>query len=216
MGIITGNGYGDAVFINGKIYILCYGYPDIEFEETHVAFLLTSDDNGETWELESNLSLNTGTSTSEADFTYSNEQNLLFGFSRSQNTDPRYLYYLESSDKGTNWNHLMKLGAQGDCPDIFRLSDGRYIVIIRAYGNRNVYMGYFTLPSEFPSLSYANKTNLLENIKIECMVKGTFGTSHGDIAYPSIVSLEDGKIMIAYYDIGAGGVFAKLIDEENI
>ncbi|MBD3351958.1 MAG: hypothetical protein GF364_10780 [Candidatus Lokiarchaeota archaeon] len=216
MSIITGNGYGDPVCIENEIYVLCYGYPQTTLDETHVAFLLTSNDNGETWILKSNLSLSMGISTSEADFWYNSTQDLLFGFSRTQNTDPRYLYYFDSTDRGTSWLHLKQLNIQGDCPDIFQLLDGRYLVVIRAYGKQNVYVGYFTLPSNFAGISFEDKENILENIEIKCLKRTTFRSSHGNVAYPSIASIDGEKILVVYYDIGAGGVFGKIVSENAL
>lgn len=213
MGIATGNGYGDPVLIGDSIYILCYGYPNVTYEETHVAFMLQSNDNGTSWDLVNEISLETGISTSEADFWY--ENSLLFGFSRTQNTDKRYLYYIESSDTGMTWD-LYRTDVLGDCPDIFRISDGRYIVAIRQTGGSNTYLGYFTLPSDFPTNDASQKHAVLDGLQVKCLSKATFGVSHGDVAYPSIIQLKNNRILCVYYDIDAGGVFAKIVHESDL
>lgn len=213
MGIATGNGYGDPVYIDDSIYILCYGYPNATFDETHVAFMLQSDDNGTTWDLISELSLNSGISTSEADFWW--ENSLMFGFSRTQNTDQRYLHYIESDDLGQTWT-INSTTILGDCPDIYRMSDERYIIAIRAFDGPNRYLGYFTLPQNFASLSDSEKESQIDAIEVKCLAKTSFRASSGDIAYPSIIGLNDGKILCVYYDIDAGGIFAKILDESDI
>ncbi|MHA1339469.1 MAG: sialidase family protein [Promethearchaeota archaeon] len=218
--ITNGNGYGDPVFVNGSIYISCYGTtsPNSSASNlTHMAYILKSDDNGESWSLHSTFSedsIKCSISTSEADFLYNQSNNLLFGFSRTQNLRRRYLYYFESSDLGLSFDKFMATNILGDCPDIFRLSDGRYIVAIRAFAKTYPYLGYFVLPADFATNS--NRYAICQNLKIKCMAKPKYGTKSSDIAYPSIVGLDNGTILVVYYDINGGGIFGKIIEEKNL
>ena len=66
--ITSGNGYGDAVVVNGSIYILCYSFTPQTAQESHMSYLLCSNDNGESWVFKNNLSLGSGISFSEARF----------------------------------------------------------------------------------------------------------------------------------------------------
>ena len=213
LGIKSGNGYGDPVIVDGTIYILCYGHAVEGTETTHLTYLFNSTDNGESWKVGNAISPGDDLSTSEADFWYAD--NLLFGFTRTQNTDKRYLYYFESPDLGKSWGTPQKTNILGDCREIMQLSDGRYLVAIRAYlDSTATYLGYFTLPKDFAT--HSDKQEYYEKIELKCLVSTTFGQSVGDGSYPSIISLEGNKILVVYYDIGAGGVFSKICSESDL
>ena len=101
-----------------------------------------------------------------------------------------------------------------------RLSDGRYFVAIRAYTTflfnpvNFVYLGYFCLPSDFAERT--DKETFNTHLSLKCLAKPIFGTKRGDIAYPSIVLLGEGKVLVIYYDISNGGIIAKKVKETDL
>lgn len=216
--ITSGNGYGDPVIIDNSIYLLCYGFTPENAQETHMSFLICSKDNGESWEFKNTLALGSGISFSEADFW--SDHGLLFGFSRTEDKPFRYLHYFESSDVGQSWSVISPTNIQGDCPEIIRLSDGRYLVAIRSYSSYGfhptnfVFLGYFCLPSDFTNRT--DKVSLYKHLNLKCLAKPKFGTKRGDLAYPSIILLGEGQILVIYYDISNGGIIAKTVKESNL
>ncbi|MEX2682756.1 MAG: sialidase family protein [Candidatus Sigynarchaeota archaeon] len=216
-GVGNGNGYGDPIMIQGKIYILCYSRPDPPAFPHYSSFLLTSSDNGTTWEYKSKINKNSTIPANEADFLLGNASgsDLIFGFTRTMDTSGDLLHYFESSDHGVSWPVLFSTNIWGQSPDLFQLSDGRYVVAYRARNDQGIYfIGYFTLDAAFPSFS--NKRETLTRLVQKCLVKTTYGQGRSDMGYPSIVSVGSGKILVVFYDIDAGGVFSKLIDEKNL
>jgi hypothetical protein len=214
-GIETGNGYGDAVVVGGDLYIACYGFGPRTTNLTHMSFFLKSPDNGETWSVISAFEESmTDVSTGETDFVYSQPEDLLFGFTRTQTEDPRHLYYFESHDRGTTWTNFTRTNIRGDCPDILRLQDGRYACFIRGFTGDFRYLGYFLLPADFPS--NPNRVALAQQLEVTCFEKGWMDTHYGNIAYSSAVPLPENSLLVVYYSIDEGGVFAKIVAESDL
>jgi len=195
LGSNSGNGYGDPIVENNQILIECYG---------DKAFWLKSQDNGETWTYLSILDGNPSVTMNEADAIKIG--NKIFGFSRTGANEQEKLYYFESLDNGLTWK-VKPTNIFGHCPDIIQLPDGRFIVTIRARSTLlNYYIGYFTLPATFASENF--ETIEISNLSAKCLIKTEFGQRR-DIAYTSTVICKDGSLLVVYYNIAAGGVFAQ-------
>ncbi|MEX2681688.1 MAG: exo-alpha-sialidase [Candidatus Sigynarchaeota archaeon] len=216
-GAANGNGYGDAVVIDGTIYIACYGNPVPPSPVQYIAFVLASSDNGNTWRHASTINAQASVTASEADFCIAPGAcgDVMFGFTRTSIAEGDMLHYFESTDRGRSWSPLVPTNVWGQSPDVQQLADGRYIVAYRARSkSKNYYVGYFLLDEDFPSLT--DKIDVLKRIEQGCLVRTTFNQPGGDVAYPSVTTLDGSKLLVVYYDIGAGGVFGKIIDEARL
>ena len=183
LGMATGNGYGDPVIIGNTIYVLSYGYPQEQFEETHMAFLMTSSNNGESWVFNSTICMGSGLSIGESDFAF--DSGVFFGFTRTQNMDKRYLHYIESVDSGKTWIKPQSMNILGDCPDILQLKRGDYIVAIRAYTFNYNYIGYFVVPKDW--VTRTDKAEFIQSIELKCLVKLNNNQPSGDGDRKSVV-----------------------------
>nr|MDO8088253.1 sialidase family protein [Candidatus Sigynarchaeum springense] len=213
-GAANGNGYGDPVVIDGTIYMACYGNPVPPSPVQYIAFVLASSDSGRTWRHVSTINALATINANEADFCIAPGAtgDVLFGFTRTGRPERDFLYYFESTDRGRSWSPLVPTNAWGQSPDIQQLADGRYIVAYRARSRRgNYFVGYFLLDGGFPRLP--DKAGVIKGLEQRCLVKTTFGQPGRDLAYPSLALLDGGKLLVVYYDIGAGGVFGKIVDE---
>jgi hypothetical protein len=240
-GFYSGNGYGDPVILNNTIYILCYGYPNDSHPETHANFLVTSTDNGTTWRVNSTLGFDTGLNMSEADFWYS--EGKIFGFSRVEG-DNGNLRYFESIPQSVNstivvngtyvwngsewinnsaainytlsiqWSQPIDTGIWGQSPDIFRLTNGKHLVTYRAKGQYNYFVGFSILPASMASINVTE--TFFSDITTKCLIKTSFNQPRADFAYTSVISIGNQKILVVYYDIKAGGVFARTIAENDL
>ncbi len=214
----NGNGYGDPVYLDGgnTILIPCYGTSkdgNLEF----ITFFLKSTDNGETWTHATDLNGGTAVPTNEVDVWYDDDASppVIFGFARSRPCTKNLLYYFESTDAGESWS-LAPTPVWGHSPDILQLGDGRYLVTFRARTRlKNHYLGYFTLDGNFKS-GTAFPPAAVTTLRPRCLARTTFGQAGGDMAYPSMVRVERDKILVVYYDIGAGGVLALILNESDV
>ncbi len=216
-GAADGNGYGDPVILDGKIYIACYGRPAIKSDKQWLAFVLRSDDDGKTWHHASTINESASISANETDFVAGRgaSGDVVFGFTRLIREEGDKLHYIESTDGCRSWPVIAPTNVWGHSPDIQQLADGRYIVAYRARSRfGNCFVGYFLLGGGFSRL--ADRGKAIEGIEQRCLVRTTFGQSCGDTAYPSLAVLGGGKLLVVYYDIGAGGVFGKVVDEGSL
>jgi hypothetical protein len=86
-----------------------------------------------------------------------------------------------SKDRGAHWSVARSIGFQGHCPCLHRTNDG---ILLLAHRAPNTNLNY--------SLDEARTWS--ENV----LVDSVFG------AYPSMVNLKDGSVLIVYYEEGEG------------
>lgn len=220
-----GNGYGDAVVVGSDLYVYCYGRNAGAL--SHTTYLLRSPDNGETWAWVSSVNAGTSIATNEADCWVLPDGTTIFGICRTAGAPAEgRLYYVESRDRGATWTTPRATSLVGQSPDLFRLTDGRYLLAYRTHDPwDNHYLGYTLLPA-----SFANQTPTdadLQSYSTRCLVRTTFGQRGSDMAYPSIVTLtpadtpapgtsSDPRVLVAYYDIAAGGIHVAAFAEASL
>lgn len=102
----------------------------------------------------------------------------LFAALRSSRTD---LYYATSTDAGKTWSEVQSFGFPGHCPYLLRTRDGVLLVAHR-------------LPQTSLHYSLDEGKTWSENVLIDEVIG----------AYPSLVELEDGTLLVVYYEEGEG------------
>jgi hypothetical protein len=111
-----------------------------------------------------------------------------------------------------NWTKIIPTTFWGHSPDLIRLStSNKHLLIFRARGNHNYFIGYKLLPASLSSIPVISNT--FDEYATKCLVKTSYGQSRSDMAYPSAVLCANETILIVYYDIAAGGIFGRVVRE---
>jgi sialidase-1 len=139
--------------------------------------VIYSDDGGQTWTgpvVIDNAGLYLDAETDVIEL----KDGTLFALHRS--ITPRSMYYTTSKDKGTTWGKTKPVGFQGHCPYLLRTTDG---IIVAAFRHPKTSMRY--------SLDECQTWS--DNVMVD---KDCIG------AYPAMVNLKDGSVLIVYYEEG--------------
>ena len=139
--------------------------------------VMYSDDRGNTWTgpvVIDNAGLYLDSETDVIEL----KDGTLFALHRSQM--PKSMYYTLSKDKGTSWGKTKPVGFPGNCPYFLRTTDG---IIVAAFRHPKTSMRY--------SLDECKTWS--DNVMVD---KDCIG------AYPAMVNLKDGSVLIVYYEEG--------------
>jgi len=150
--------------------------------------VMLSDDKGKSWkfvEIPSATQEKTGTGLTETDV-WERSPNELYAIHRADNGPPMHVTI--STDGGETWGDTTKLGFTGHSPYLFSTSTG--ILLLGYRGVIGVEKGWDT------RLCYS--TDKGKTWSKHALVDDLVG------AYPSLVELKDGSILIVYYEEGAG------------
>lgn len=145
-----------------------------------------SDDGGENWVDLIKLD-NPGHALSETDVIELKNSNV-YAVHRTDGGPP--MYYTISTDGGTTWGKTLPLKVSGHCPYLHRTVDD---IIVLGYREEKI---------EGDTTSYSTKmvfsADECETWSEPILIDTVIG------AYPSMVNLKDGSVLIVYYEEGVG------------
>lgn len=145
----------------------------------HGAFTY-GDDGGETWAQPIDVDNAGGKPLSEPDVMERDNRSL---YLIQRYNGPESMYYAVSADRGNSWSPSRPLGFAGQAPYLHRAPDGTWILATRGkdVANWGTHM----------RISRDEGRTWSKVVKVDSWANG---------AYPSMVNLRDGSILVVYYD----------------
>jgi hypothetical protein len=149
-------------------------------EKRSFSAVMWSDDNGKTWSAPSAIGIGDGLTLDEMDI-YERKDGSLLAVMRE------VMAYSESLNRGRNWSPVKRMGFPGHCPYLLKTRSGVLLLAHR-------------LPKTSLHYSIDEGRSWTGPIQIDDVIG----------AYPSMVELKNGQVLVIYYEEGRGSAIRSL------